>query len=134
MKKQLLISAGILIVVFFSVQFAAAAKIDTSVSSDDAYRSNTEKNNFTNTTIFFPTTVTHLNYANSIVSDRFNAGKRSEPGLFKSLMALTTIPLFISRGINKKATFLTLTTEKVVLGSADHKRFSYPAIAFRIKF
>jgi hypothetical protein len=134
MKKQLLILASILIVVFFSAQFAAAAKIDTSVSSDDTHRLSTGGNNFSNTVTFLPTTTTHVNYAGSIFSDRFNAGKRSNPIPFKNLVSLTNIPLFISQGTHKNAGFLALATEKVVLGSPTHNRFSYPAIAFRIKF
>ncbi|HWD89824.1 MAG TPA: hypothetical protein VG367_16950 [Mucilaginibacter sp.] len=134
MKKQLLILAGILKILFLSTQPATAAKVDTSVSMNDAYRLNTVRNSFTNTTNFSPAAVTYINYTSGFFSDRFNSDKRSKSGLFKSLVSLTTIPLFISPGNNKKTALLALAKEKVLLGSPSQRRFSYPAIAFRIKF
>ena len=134
MKKQLLILAGILIVVFFSSRLAATAKIDTSVSVDDTYRSKTGENSSANKVTFLSAAATHVNSANTIFSGGFNPDKRSKSGLLKTLMSVTTIPLFISPGNYKKTAFLTLANEKVLLGSPSHSRFSYPAIAFRVKF
>jgi hypothetical protein len=134
MKKQLLILAGILKIVFLSTQLAGAAKIDTSVSMDDTYRSGTAGNSFTNTATFLPIAVMHVNYVNSTFLSGFNSDKITKSGMFPSLMSLTTIPLFISPHNNKKIAFVTLAKEKVLLGSTSHSRFSYPVIALRIKF
>jgi hypothetical protein len=129
-KKQLSILTGLVIVVFFSSQSAGAAKIDTSASMDDTYRSNSSAI----IAAFLPAAAIHANYVNGIFSDGFNSGKTATFGLFKSLMSLTAIPLAISPGNTKKTGVLTLAKEKVLLGSPGRNRFSYPAIALRIKF
>jgi len=134
MKKQSLILAGSLLVVFFSIQFAIAAKFDAPVSSEETNRPTSAKNYFTTTVAFFMPVTTDAHYANDMFAERFNSNKRSKPGLFKRLVSFTSIPLFISPGNNKKTAFLTLANEKVLLGSPSHSRFSYPAIAFRVKF
>ena len=134
MKKLLSILSGALIVVFISFQFAAAAVIDTSNSSEEVHHPNTEKLSNINTAAFLTPAVTRAYYADGFFTGGFNSDKKQTAGLFKSLVSLTTIPLFISPGIIKKTAFLVLSKEKVVFGAPSHKRFSYPAIAFRIKF
>jgi hypothetical protein len=134
MKKLLSILSGALIVVFISFQFAVAAVVDTSNSSEEVHIPTTVKHSSINTATFLTPAVIHAYYANSFFASGFNSDKRQTAGLSKSLMSLTTIPLFISPGIIKKTAFLVLSKEKVVFGAPSHKRFSYPAIAFRIKF
>ena len=134
MKKQLLILSGTLIVVFISFQFAAAAVIDTSNSSEEVHIPNTVKHNSINTSAFLTPAIARAYYADNFFTGGFNAEKKQTTGLFKSLLSLTTIPLFISPGNIKKTGFLALSKEKVVFGAPSYKRFNYPAIAFRIKF
>jgi len=131
MKKQLLILAGTIIVIFFSIQFASAAKFEAAVSSGETNRPAAAKNDFSNTAAFSLPVTTNPHYTNNMLAE---PDKGSKPGLFNGLMSLTSIPLFVSPGNIKKTAFLTIANEKVLLGSPSHSRFSYPAIAFRIRF
>jgi|SRR5579863_2425439 len=134
MKKLLSILSGALIVVSISFQFAAAAVVDTSNSSEEVHIPNAEKHSSSNTAAILTPAVTRAYYAKSFFTGGFNSEKKQTAGLFKSLVSLTTIPLFISPGNIKKVALLSLTKEKVVFGAPSYKRFNYPAIAFRIKF
>jgi len=117
--------AAILMLVFFSVQLISAQKVNISASIGAGYRSFPEK---------VMVGVANINYSNNILAAGFDSGKGSKSDLPGDVMALTSIPFLITVGGNKKMACLLLTKEKVVLGSPGHNRFSYPAIAFRVKF
>jgi hypothetical protein len=126
LKLSTVIKIAILIILLFLINVASAQRINTSVLPDGNYRFYKGK-----LTIGGGADITH---ANSIFTSTLNSNKGLKSGLVGGVMALTTIPFFISAGRNKKNAFLTLTDEKVVLGAPGHNRFSYPAIAFRVKF
>jgi len=77
--------------------------------------------------------VINLKHGN-VFTGAANSNKGTAIGLLGSAMAITSIPFFIAAGKNQKKAFLSIKSEKVTIGAPDHCKFSYPALALRIKF
>jgi hypothetical protein len=135
----------ILIALAFSTQPGCAQKLDTSStrSAQDTYRNYIEKNKNDKTiallllvpgsTMITVGGVINIRHGN-VFTGAANSSRGTTIGLLGSVMAATSIPFFIAAGRNKKKAFLTFKSEKVTMGHPDHSKFSYPALALRIKF
>jgi hypothetical protein len=136
---------AILIAFSFLIQSGRAQKIDTSsaVSAQDTYRNymGKSKNDKTiallllvpGSTMMTVGGVINVRHGN-VFTGAANSSRGTTIGLLGSVMAVTSIPFFIAAGRNRKAAFLTLKSEKITMGHPDHSKFSYPALALRIKF
>ncbi|MFI5162634.1 MAG: hypothetical protein ACHQHN_15250 [Sphingobacteriales bacterium] len=134
-----------LVLFLFSMQLACAQKMDTSsvVSAQDInhnYIVKYKKDKAVALMLLVPgsTMVTIGGVINSRHGNVFTGGANSTRGttfgLIGGVMAITSIPFFIAAGKNRKIACLSVKSEKVTMGRLDYSKFSYPAIAFRIKF
>jgi hypothetical protein len=83
------------------------------------------------TTMFAVGGIINATHSDNIFTAGLNS-KGAKVGLAGSLMALTSIPFFISAGNNRKMAFLSLKKEKLSLLEKGPGKFSYPAIAVKI--
>ncbi len=136
----------ILILFFLSYQFVSAQIAYHSSSRFpgavyDFYNWKNKTNNTTGWLLLMPgttmTTVKGLvnsNNSRDIFNYQFNPKKRSGFGFIGTVMALTSIPFFISAGNNRKKAFLSLKREKVEAGNSGSGNFHYVAIDFKMRF
>ena len=139
MKCQAILIAFLLLTSIGYVQ-----KIDTSAigSSSDMHQNYIAKykNNKTialtllvqGSTMITVGGVINLKHGN-VFTGAANSTKGTTIGLLGSAMAITSIPFFIAAGKNRKKAFISVKSEKVTMGAPDHSKFSYPALALRIK-
>ena len=71
---------------------------------------------------------------NNIFKSGFNPAKGTGLGFIGGVMALTSIPFFISAGNNKRKAYLSLKREKIVTSDRSVGSFHYLAIDLKIKF
>jgi len=129
-----------------STQCASAQKVNTSVSNPPQtkyeYYMQKHKTNNTIAWLLLVPGVTMATIGVTVgvdnVKNVFTSGYDSHKGeavaYTGGLMALVSIPLFISANGNKRKALLSLKKEKLSIGERGPGKFTYPAIAIKIKF
>lgn len=136
----------LLIVFLLSAQFVSAQKSDTATngSAQAGYDFYMQKHKTNNTIgwLLLGSGVTVASVGVGIGANNikyvFTPGYDSHKGeviaFTASLMALASIPFFISAGGSKRKAYLSLKKEKISIGEKGPTKFNYPAIALKIKF
>lgn len=142
MKKHI----SILVILFLSIQLVAAQKVDTplSRSPQSMYCFYMGKYNAKQTvgwvllapgfTVAAIGGIINANLGYNVLTTGFSLSKGSKFGILGSLIALTSIPFFISAGNDRAKAFLSLKKEKLSIFERGPGKFSYPAIAIKVNF
>jgi hypothetical protein len=136
----------LLIVFLLSTQFVSAQKSDTAAngSTRASYDFYMQKHKTNNTIgwLLLGSGVTMASVGVGIGANNVkyiltpgNNSHRGEAVAFTgSLMALVSIPFFISAAGSRRKAYLSLKKEKVSIGEKGPAKFNYPAIALKVKF
>ncbi len=135
-----------LIVFLLPAQFVSAQKSDTAANESartgyDFYMQKHKTNNtigwlllgsgVTMASVGFGIGANNMKYS---FTPGYNNHKGDAVAFTGSLMALVSIPFFISAGGSRRKAFLSLKKEKISIGEKGPAKFNYPAIALKIKF
>ena len=138
--------AAILMIFMLSVQIASAQKIDTPCfGSPEAkyclYMKAYKANRTVGWLLLVPGAtmmtikgVMNASNNNNIFKNGFNPAKGTGIGFIGGVMALTSIPFFISAGNNKRKAYLSLKREKIVTTDRSGGSIHYLAMDLKIKF
>jgi hypothetical protein len=136
----------LLIVFLLSTQFVSAQKSDTAANgsaqaSYDFYMQRHKTNNtigwlllgsgVTMTTVGAAIGTNNIKY---ILTPGYNSHKGEAVAFAGGLMALVSIPFFISAGGSRRKAYLSLKKEKVSIGERGPAKVTFAAISFKIKF